>query len=389
MKQLFLLLITFLTIGHLSAQITIERADFSIQPDVPSVLWQVDTNNVAIPSDGAAQVWDYAGLVLNDAYNFTKNAGINPVFPEVNLTDTSVFPLLGLIPQTVVFLEVLNDEQYATLGRVDFGVATTLAPFTGNTNDSISTVTETQIYEEPSYFFQFPLNYEDTWETQLSISGDYEITIEGAGLDHVPGSSITYFDTDVSVSGYGTLILPNPDGEGEISLDVLMVKKATTLLDSFFLGGQPAPSNLLAGFGLVQGDLDNHVDYTFYAKDLPWSALLIETENGVVTDVIMSGAIKDLVSSSHSIKKDLIPIQAFPNPTSGDVQIAFEKADAQDWTLVVYNNIGQKVQQQILNGPAGITKVDLSIRNDMPGLYPFALLNDAGTIMANGQIALE
>ncbi|MCG8329398.1 MAG: T9SS type A sorting domain-containing protein [Chitinophagales bacterium] len=387
----FTFLITFLLISfQLSAQITVERSDYTLTPDEDIVGWVIEETSIEIPNDGPNQTWDFSGITLDYSYTYQKNLGSNPNLPEATLTDSTSFPLLDIAPQQVIFYEELTEDYHSTVGRYNDAVLSTLQAFTGNSGDSLNAQPNLVIYEEPSVFVQFPLNYGDSWSSELSIDGNYSVTIQSFGLDHVPGNAVGHFDITKTVTGYGNLILPDPEGAGTISVEALMVKENATIVDSFFLGGQPAPLALLTAFGLEQGKTVNRIDYGFYAKGLPRTALFIVVEDGVVIDAHMSDDVKNLVSSTRDENTFHLASKVFPNPTNGMFQLEFEKNDGSDWTLELYNSTGQLVHQQIINGMVGLKMVNVQFdANAAMGIYQYRLENAKGQLMSAGKVVLE
>ncbi|MCB0569779.1 MAG: T9SS type A sorting domain-containing protein [Phaeodactylibacter sp.] len=391
MKPSTLLLLAFLFASKIFAQITIERQDYNLTSDGGTVQnWAMAKDGVSLPTEGADVIWDFSGQALTAPFDYTKSPVSEPLFPNANLVDYSSSLALGVAPQNVNFYEQLADDGYTTLGRITSSVTLPAQSLTGGPNDTISFLGVVSVYEEPIYYLKFPLNYADTWNTEINIPGNYLMTVQAFGLDHVPASSnYNYVETN-TVAGYGTLLLPHPDGTGTVSIEALLLKSTTVRTDSFFLAGQPAPQLMLDALGLTQGFTEAYTDYAFFAKGLNRSALYMKTENGQVMSISIADDIRDIVSSAKSVANERIAASVFPNPSSGYFRVEFEKPDAQDWTLHLYNPLGQLVKEQKLEGPTGNTFAEVSLgQNARPGMYFLVLRNAKNTMMASERILVE
>lgn len=374
------------------AQITIERSDYTLTTNGATVdAWTMETNGAAIPAEGPNVVWDYSGQALTGLSNYTKEPiASDPVFPDANLLEASTGLALDLVEQGVDFYERLDDEGYSVLGRIVEQLTLPAQSLTGGPNDTITFLGSTNVYEEPIYYLKFPLNYEDSWSTEINIQGNFLMTVTAFGLDHVPASSNYNYAETESVVGFGTLILPHPDGQGTVSMEALLLKGTTVRTDSFFLAGQPAPQIMLDALGLQQGAVTTYSNYNFFTKGIKQSALSLRTEGGQITRMTITDEIKDIVSSIGFTPEDLIDTRVFPNPNTGTFQVSFEKADARNWTISLYNPLGQLVKQEIIDAPHGpITEEISSPASASAGLYQYVIRNADKRIRASGQVLLR
>lgn len=83
----------------------------------------------------------------------------------------------------------------------------------------------------------------------------FEITVAAFGLNNTPGFHKRIAYNDRAVTGSGKLVMTHPVGQPSDSMDVLLVKATEVRIDSFFVGGAPAPTPLLQGLGLTQGQM--------------------------------------------------------------------------------------------------------------------------------------
>lgn len=388
MKKLFTSILLLVLAFHLRAQITIERSDYTLQPNVPVKGWRMAPAGVTAPQEGAGVTWDFSGQALTGQSNYTKSTANDPDFPDANLADATLALQLGLVPQPITFFERLDDSGYATIGRKTSEIRVPSQSITGGPNDTITFLAKTNIYEEENYFFQFPLNYQDVTSYNITIEVDFEITVAAFGLDHVPAGQLAYISATDTVVGYGTLILPNPDGTGPVSMEALLTRRNRTRLDSFFLAGQPAPQVMLNVLGLTQGEVSQRTEYTFYVKGLSRSAISMSFDDGDI-EISMADDIRNLVSSTPKVAANLLPTAVFPNPTTGRFQVAFDKSDARDWTFSLYNPLGQLAHQQRIGGSGGPTQAELQLAAKSPGMHHFLLRNGEGAVVGSGKVLVQ
>lgn len=282
---------------QLFAQITLERSDYIRAADQSYDEWTVDLSSItAPPTTGPNQVWDYSNINLVNSTTQTPVAGNHASFPEANLVITTNEVELGLLPVTINFYEVLNEDEYSTLGRITSPVSANLEPLTGNNMDMIELNGTVNVYEDHLYKYKFPVDYEDYWSSLVNFREDFLLTIQSFGLNQTPGQRVLNLTNINRVLGWGTLSLPNPDGGAPISIEALLFKEESITIDSLYLGGAPAPPALISAFGLQQGDITTSVEYRFIAKGLSRSAFYLKYENGVLMEVDMADDVKNLAA---------------------------------------------------------------------------------------------
>lgn len=391
MKRSVLLLFVLLLSAQLFAQITLERSDYTLTTDGATInSWLLSSAGFSLPAEGADVVWDFGQLSLTSSYDFTKTPVSEPLFPDANLVEMSSGLALNLVEQGVNFYEELADDGHKVWGRTTEALDVPLVTITGGANDTMNLLGSVSQYQEPLYYVKFPLNFEDSWDTEVNIVGNYLMTVQIFGLDHVPASSIYNYVETNSVSGYGTLILPNPDGTGTVSMEALLLKSSSVRTDSFFLAGQPAPQVMLDALGVTQGSTSTRTHYSFYAKGLNRSALVIELENGQVSFLSMADDVKNIISSTRQQATDQIQAEVFPNPTTGKFQVVFEKSDGQAWSLDLYDGQGRLVQRATVDAPVGAVNVRVALPADLQaGMYRWVLRNADGALRAGGSLVVE
>lgn len=393
MRPLITLITLLLLSTQVQAQITIERSDFTLEVGAQTKAWNVDYANASIPEVGEGMVWDFSNLVLGDSFLVDYAPPSNPAFPNANLTEPSSGTILGdLAVLPSISYSLLDDTGYGALGLTNETVHVPLGVVTGGTSDTLTILEKAMVYTERRTLLQFPLNYGDSWEYNIDFSLDFAVTVAAFGLQGVPAAQISSDSATLTVAGYGTLILPNPDGPelDPVSIEALMIKRTDRVTNNYTLGGQPAPQVMLDLFGLAQGENRTSTRYFFYAKGLPRTAVNINVNgNGDIDFFTISDAITDVVSSTSKATTELVPVMVFPNPASGSFQLAFDKTDAQDWTVELYNALGQAVHRQVIAGGSGTTYAELRLPKLSAGQHHYVLRSREGKIMASGSVMLQ
>lgn len=391
MKCISTLMSILLCSLYMQAQITLERVDFTLEKEVAVKGWILDTTGISPPVMGAGMTWDFSSQTVLNASNYTKFEADNLNFPDANLVDfTSQSALNGLVNVPTNFYEILNDDDYYTTGRTTAKTSLPSGPLTGGTNDTITFLETVNIYQEPVYFLRFPLNYADTWSYTLSNSTEFEITVAAFGLDHAPASNDISSVSSDTVLGYGTLILPHPDGTGTVSMEALCIKGELNQQSDYYLFNQPAPQAMLDVLGLTQGATTTIIDYAFYVKGLPRSALNMSFQSdGSIRYISISDDIRSLISSTDNPAASQIETKIFPNPSNGDFKLQFVKSDRQSWTLVVFNTLGQRIHSQIIDGNASEVNAEVQLATVSSGLHHFVLHNAEGAIVSTGNFVVH
>ncbi len=141
-----------------------------------------------------------------------------------------------------------------------------LTSFTGNAADHLDIAEQHYILDEPKKIIEFPMQEGSNWSSESRRSTDFTLTVAAYGLQDVPAQHVWTVYREERIVGHGKIRLYNPDGPSRY-YEVLKSEITEYAIDSFYLGGQPAPAALLKAFGAVQGQkitIDNRVN--FYRK---------------------------------------------------------------------------------------------------------------------------
>ena len=106
--------------------------------------------------------------------------------------------------------------------------------------------------------------------------------------------------------------------------------------------------------------------------------LSVDTEQGdSYTTSVVRGFEVTSVSTSVDEMNAFEEVNAFPNPTSGDVQLQFSLGQSRDVTVAVANALGQQVQFiQLGSLPAGEHRTALDLNGLQAGMYNVVIRAD-------------
>lgn len=392
MKKILLFIIA-LSISQITlAQIIFNRSDYDLEPGDTVFSRLLLPNAVAIPQEGADQVWDYSNLVFDLGVGNIEDIGTHPDFPGANIIEMVEVPIFGPLAQETHFIEQLDDQGHRVLGREVFPRKNSLSFITGGQFDSLNLLGGVCVYEEPLYDVKFPLVYEDSFSSRFTIHTPFEVNLPIVNFQQDTGAQVAHLDYQFAVSGWGNITIANPFGEGQRSFDALLLKREQTRVDSFFVNNEPLNEIILAFFGLAQGITTEITTYSFWVPGLNRSALSINVnrQTGGVASASVAAIISELISTSTHFPSALKDFTVAPNPARDFFNISFEKIDHEDWVFSVFNGVGQEVLSTNISGPKGRTIATIRPQSKLNrGMYYYLLKNGKGWKMAGGKIMIN
>ena len=370
-----------------SAQLplTITRQNFSY-PNGSDTINTVTAEGVKLPEAGENKVWDYTSLVrVNTLYN-TYEVRSNPSYPNAAFFAVNAFDVFALNRG------YYYDVAYGVTDAGYFGAGVSIAyqPYgigdvTGSATDSLNFLAKDNVYASPQYILRFPCTYGTVFTNSYSSDAPFELTIGAYALNKAPGiKRKIYTDVD-SVVGWGTLQLPARGGKFG-AVNALLIKRYITMVDSFYLYGQPAPAALLAAFQITQGATTRYGRYGFYRANARCLALSFNFNNhtfagaaSVMYDDAISGNLTDVEELPAVASRP----DVYPNPSRNGV---FTIAAAQPAASIVVRNI---LGMEILRQQARESSLTISLpQSSLPGMYFFQLKDAHGSVLQSGKLLL-
>ncbi len=388
--RLFVTLLALLSVGALvQAQITIERQDFTLEPGARVTFWHLDHTNASPPEPGEGVIWDFSELLLDDGFYTDYEIADSEEFPGSNLEEPSIRPILGgLASQGGTYYSLLDDTGYSRLGNISESVNVGLGTFTNAPGDTLKVLSKVYDFTEPETLIRFPLNFGDSWGYDNTTTTDFNVTVAAFGLQDTPASQVSRDSVNLSVVGYGTLILPNPSGIGTVSIEALMIERNRHLAYNYFLGGQPAPQLMLDLFGLQQGRTENITRYFFYAKGLPRSAANIRLDqNGNIILFTIPDDLQDVISSSKAQAAEPVAIQAFPSPIrTGELLSVHLPFDVFNGAFELFDAYGRQAAAWPVDAAQG-QMLQYALPGHVPaGLYVFRIIDENKQVRGIGKL---
>jgi hypothetical protein len=397
MKQFLLIVFCSFSFSMaINAQITLQSTNFTLSTagKDSATVKVLKKANAVFPKQGNNQTWDYSALrdSIADEYYWgfiTKPSKARPAaFVAANLeADHYSFFQIFNIPTRTYSLK--SSIGYGTLGDSLLFSRFPLEFLTGNTADSLTFPASSRKLSTINYFYKFPMTDKTAWASTNKINTNFLLKVGAFGLDNVPGQQVQTVTNKDSVIGWGTLKLRSPAYGTVLNFNVLLQRKTTTTIDSFFLGGQPAPTPILDAFGLTQGERDTAISLYFVGIDFKAAHLAMEVDNQMTSITDMYRGILPnlgLVSKNKEITDVSVKSKVFPNPTTEGVSFEFDKKTGGDWNILIYNTVGQITGLHRVSAPQGAATLTVNLDKTLPnGTYFYNIVDENSLIRANGQ----
>jgi Secretion system C-terminal sorting domain len=402
MKKILLTTLCFLTfIFTVKGQITINRADYALSGtglDSAYFKWMTKTGAV-VPSFGNNQTWDYTALKdsvpLYYKYYRTPAASFGAI-PSVFADATYAFNstvLFQAFPLQFRVFEKLDATGHAQLGYITLGAKFSVATISGGATDSLYFPTASLRFSTTSYYYKFPMTANSAWRANYKDTTPLQLSVALLGLNKTPGMRVAQYTSLDTIVGWGNLKLKNPSGGAALNFAVLLKRASSTRVDSFFLGGAPAPAVITGAFGLTQGALTVYpTRLTFLGIGFNEPFLSINTDaSGAITFVDRAVLPNlGLTTDSRETPDYAVATTVYPNPTTEGVNFEFQKTSLPDWNIMVYNAEGQIVSINQVSAPQGAVNQRITLASSLPsGTYFYNLLDETSLIRANGKFVLN
>ncbi len=401
MKQFLLFMLCVTTFSAtLMAQISLQSTDYQVSTTArdSQIVKPLKITGMALPTGGNNQTWDYS--TFRDSIPNTYYYG--GITSPVATTRPSVFATAGLqMPYSVNFQAFsipniqyyrLDATGYQYLGDSLLFTRFSVAAITGSAADSMTFPAQNRVANN-NFWYRFPVTANSVWKSSYKSTINFQLKVSLLGLNNTPGQSISTITEVDTVIGWGTLRLRHPSTGAVLNFNTLLVSETYATTDSFFLGGAPAPAQVLGAFGLTQGTTTTSRRYYFLGAPFKASYLSITLADNSTTKI--SSAFRAILPSLGltTAIKGFSPVEVnttvFPNPTTEGVTFEFNKQTTADWRVFVYNETGQIINNQWIKAPIGTTQHQTSFDKSLPnGTYFYQIIDDNSLIRNTGKIAL-
>ncbi len=362
--------------GH--AQVTITKDNFPRLAGFTDTIIQ-GISVGSLPQEGPDQVWDYSDMGISELIEIEYfDAADDPYIPgALNVRERNLLFQQFFIPSNAY--EAIDNEGWHDIGKVNAQTGYSIAALTGGPNDSLVFVGSADVYQGRINLVQFPMTYGSSWSGSYVESTNFELTVAAFGLNHVPGAQKRRHTQHREVVGYGTMMIPQVDGNPSGNLDVLMMKVVRSSQDSFFLGGAPAPPALTAAFGLVQGSMAADSFYVFYKPDFGGYVFSIDIYGNQPGDPFCHPKAAETATAVDEIFNSVF--RAYPNPvTAGETFHLAIDSDLISGTVQFIDLTGREVYQTQFDSIAG--QIEVSVPSTLaPGMLLLQLRDQYGQVL--------
>jgi hypothetical protein len=380
------------------APITLNYADFPVAAGVYNYN-QLSGANVPSPALGANQNWNYAALTSTDSQTSTYWEEVDPFYTAEGIDIYVYFfkqlsPALALGFRTFSELD-LNEEGFAEEGIYVEEQSYPLGALTGNNSDNLSFPLQEFILNAPRQIMQFPMTAGSAWESSSRRAYNFTLKVTAFGLNNTPGQLISTFVRKDSVAGWGKLRVYTPNGPS-VPYDVLMSRTVQFSVDSFFLGGAPAPPALLNAFSVSQGQqADVSHQYNFYrAGNLNYLLRINYGSDNTFTTPENVFVNTDNLSADPSSAGDLnvatYSTVLFPNPSNGQrINLFIQGKTVAEASYTLTDLSGKTVQSGQAQPLSGNT-LSFSVASELPaGTYILNVHDTANQLIAAEPISIQ
>jgi hypothetical protein len=399
-KFLLLTLCVASFILTLKGQITINRTDYAVSgTGLDSAAWKSMTKTGAVlPTLGNNQTWDYTALkdttLTFNRYYRTPAASFGAI-PAIFADATYAFNstvLFQNFPLSFRVFEKLDATSHGQLGYITLGSKFSIATISGGATDTLYFPDASLRFSSQPLYYKFPMTANSVWKSNYKDTTPLQLSVALLGLNKTPGMRVAQYIALDTIVGWGTLKLKNPSGGAALNYAVLLKRATQTRLDSFFLGGAPAPAVIMGAFGLTQGAVTVYsTDYTFLGVGFNEPFLYISTNATGVINFVTRAVLPNLgLTRSPETPNYAVATTVYPNPTTEGVNFEFHKNSMPDWNIMIYNATGQIVSINRVSSPQGIVNQRIALASSLPsGTYFYNLLDETSLIRANGKFLLN
>lgn len=344
MKTKFFTISSILAMSVLSAQaqITVTSNDlvFGVDTNLMKSVF-VETSSMVMPTHGANQVWDYAGLDTID-YMESSFAASNNVSPFDSST-----AMLENVEMLIGSFIVENMTAYYTQKATGFnydGYSIPYQAFELNIpGDSLKISSQSVELGGNNPEVPFDLVYEgsDTFQAVETVNFILDYSILNNAPGYLKRTHIKAFD----VVGHGQVIMPVTND----TIEALLVKNYRKTIDSIFVNNMPIAPSLLTGTGLEQGAVSENGMYMLVGKGYNSMLATISTDaafTSIGNAEFLYVETEDVDTGTSVGNIAMKTIKAYPNPAHDELTLDIEAN--KNLVAEIYNVAGQLLSVQVV-----------------------------------------
>lgn len=372
-------------------QVTITADNFPrVHTFIDTVYSPPNPSVFSLPSEGANQVWDYSGIPLTSSFTIPfSDASADPYVSGAFSIRSVALAFQGFPIESYEY-DRLDNNGWSLIARRTYEAKYSIANVTGGAQDSIIFPEFVDIYGGESDQLSFPLTYQSSWSGTRIETFPLQLSVAAYQLNKAPGTRVRYLTDTREVVGYGKLTMPDDNGNPSNELDVLLIKSTVEVLDSFFLGNDPAPSQLLDAFQLTQGDASTNVAYLFYMPNYgkPVMRFGVSASGTETTGIGFRTSATRVTTTSVNELQLTESTKFFPNPVNAGntITINFDNAK-EDVSLSLTDLSGRLIHSKRANFSAGSRHFE--IPQTASGIYLLNVKSPNGELISSAQILIK
>jgi hypothetical protein len=268
-----------------------------------------------------------------------------------------------------------------------------LLPFTGVATDKVVIPEYRQIFDVSREILRFPVTMGSTNSSDSRRITNFILTLGAYGINDTPGQLVTHVIRHDTIVTYGKMSVYTPNGPSAF-YDVLAMKSWQYEIDSFYLGGAPAPPALLSAFGLSQGQNDVGDRYNriyFYRAHNSAPFMLInffDSPFEYYQNIFIHG--DNLSMASTEELENNYNVFIYPNPTSDNkTNFEFYGKSVSTVNYTVHDLTG-KLVNEVSNLSVSNNKLTVEFGSDVEnGTYIVKITDTNGQVIANEKISVK
>lgn len=345
-------------------------------------------------NDGVFNTWDFGDVTMPFAQLSFFWESNNPFFDAIS--DGFFYGGINALGETIDIESYYktNVSSFSEIGRKINAKTTNLAFMTGVATDEIVYPEQQEVYSQPRELLKFPvdINYNNVIDVRKVLN--FNLTIGAYALDNTPGQIVTHLHRADTVIAFGKMSVYTENGPSDF-YDVLAIKSWQREIDSFYIGGMPAPQVLLDAFGLTQdyitpADYNNRINFFRANATTPLMTVLFEDSPFESYTGIYTEGDNLTILNTNELLIENYSVFIYPNPSvNRTISLQFIGKNVENVNYELFDLLGKKVSSEE-NKITNNNTLSINFSNEIEaGNYILKCSDKHGNIIANEKIQTQ